>query len=406
MNPCILADDLSGALEAGAAFRARGWRVVLPLSEDADRGAENRESTLEVITTESRNLTPEGAAAAVRDAVRNARSSGMRPIFKKIDSTMRGPIGSELSAVLAEIQPPLTVFCPANPAAGRTVSDGRVLVDGRPLSETAFRNDPFWPSEHSQVSGILESRGIRPTTHLSIRELRQGRAGKVFEALLPVARDPVLVTADAEESDDLIALVLAGREAARDVLLVGSGGMAIALAECMGQPRQPVSELPRPAIKSLVVLCGSRHPASRNQLEFLENHARVRVLGHQVGATETDRTAEAVVQAVTEHGVCGVGFSIPPTSQPNSARLLAEVGVLAKAINDRCAVDAFFLTGGETAWSACRSLEGKKLEVLGEFGAGIVASNLQTGAGLPRLILSKPGGFGGEDAMAAVWMNR
>jgi len=39
MKDYLLADDLSGALEAGAAFRARGWRVTLSLDPDAGTGA-------------------------------------------------------------------------------------------------------------------------------------------------------------------------------------------------------------------------------------------------------------------------------------------------------------------------------------------------------------------------------
>mgnify|MGYP006149196131 CR=1 FL=1 len=38
-----------------------------------------------------------------------------------VHAEVRGPIGAELAVVLAELKPPLVVFCPANPAAGRTV---------------------------------------------------------------------------------------------------------------------------------------------------------------------------------------------------------------------------------------------------------------------------------------------
>src|SRR5215813_14063737 len=88
MDVTIVADDLTGACDTGALFAGRGpvSIVVAPNLPDVD---------LEVVTldTETRALSDDDAAAAMRRvgaalAPRLARSA----LFKKIDSTFRGPV--------------------------------------------------------------------------------------------------------------------------------------------------------------------------------------------------------------------------------------------------------------------------------------------------------------------------
>src|SRR5262245_34515428 len=116
----FVADDLSGALDAAGAFHRAGRRVKIVLSLEAWRGEADPEEVV-AVTTETRNARPAEAAAAVARAIEHGRARGGRLVYKKIDSTLRGPVAAELGALAAAMPEARILFAPANPAVGRTV---------------------------------------------------------------------------------------------------------------------------------------------------------------------------------------------------------------------------------------------------------------------------------------------
>ena len=76
MSDWFLADDLSGALDAGAAFHAAGRRVRLV--EATDDWWPGTEGEIVGVNTESRNLPPAAAAARVAATLAHASARGAR----------------------------------------------------------------------------------------------------------------------------------------------------------------------------------------------------------------------------------------------------------------------------------------------------------------------------------------
>jgi uncharacterized protein YgbK (DUF1537 family) len=211
----VLADDATGALEMGALLAP----CTVWLGVAAPSG---------VIDTESRHLSAEAATERMR-ALLAVVPPGTR-IFKKIDSTLRGPIAAELAVLAAAFPDRRMIVCPAYPQLGRTVRHGKLLVDGVPVNETDFARDPRWP---------------------------------VADATIPWQE-----VQDAETDDDLARIANACD--ARDIA-VGSGG----LARWVLTPRGPVlAEVPRG--RRWLVVCGSLHPVSLRQA------ARARAIGVEV----------------------------------------------------------------------------------------------------------------------------
>ena len=79
----------------------------------------------------------------------HALSRSVDRLFLKIDSTARGSIDGQVAGALTawQVDHPdaVAVICPAFPDLGRTVLDGRVLVNGQPVHETAAAADPVTP---------------------------------------------------------------------------------------------------------------------------------------------------------------------------------------------------------------------------------------------------------------------
>jgi uncharacterized protein YgbK (DUF1537 family) len=139
-----LADDLTGALETGAAFAACGLRAVVAT-------AWREFEPVLVIDTESRHLPADEAARRVREVLRGRAA---RLIYKKTDSTLRGNIAAELAAVRESYPGSTVLYAPAYPALGRTVRGGRLHVHGVPVHRTAFAQDPLEPVRESSAASL------------------------------------------------------------------------------------------------------------------------------------------------------------------------------------------------------------------------------------------------------------
>src|SRR5947207_7783754 len=122
----IIADDLTGACDTGALFAARGPVPVTVWPDPAPR------APVGVVDTESRALAPADAARRVSAVARNVARTRL---FKKIDSTLRGPIGAELDALLrASTSSTGALVCPALPSEHRVVVERVLTVRAVPVA--------------------------------------------------------------------------------------------------------------------------------------------------------------------------------------------------------------------------------------------------------------------------------
>jgi uncharacterized protein YgbK (DUF1537 family) len=193
----IVADDLTGACDTGALFAARGPVPVTVWPDPALR------APVSVVDTESRALAPADAARRVTGVARNVARTRF---FKKIDSTLRGPIGAELDALLRASSTAGALVCPALPAEHRVVVERVLTVGAVPVAETPFAEDPTFPraSGSSNVVDLLRPQLDRPLAWIPLGRVREG--GSPLTARLGRLAGMVIV-ADAETDADLDALV-------------------------------------------------------------------------------------------------------------------------------------------------------------------------------------------------------
>jgi uncharacterized protein YgbK (DUF1537 family) len=381
----LLADDLSGALEAAAAFRAHGWRVSVPL-----RTAPPLPGWLTMHSTETRNRRPAAAAVAVARLLRAERRRGARLLFKKIDSTLRGPVAAEITAVLDTLDPPLVVVCPANPAVGRTVRDGVLRVHGVPVAETEFARDPGWPVTRSDVAGWLEAGGV-----------------PVVAGRLNAATRGVFV-ADAATTEDLRRVVAAARAVTPEAVFVGSGALASAVAETVPLPAgwpyagaDATTALPRPVL----VLCGSKHPLSRRQVERVPAVAGwplILVDDTSGGVADAARTIGA---ALAGQGGVAV-LALVAGFRPSRVAPLRQLWATLEAVCATAVPASLVITGGETAHLMCRHLGIRALEPWTQFEPGLVGCHPSGGPAGLRCLVTKPGGFGDDDTWVRLLASR
>jgi len=234
----LIADDLTGACDAAIHFAMRGYRTVVsiePAPDDCD-------ADVLAISTESRGFDRDELRGVFADLGRaewggprnmpscretgsgNARESKkkadreVRPtgptdnrptgiqaaahFFKKIDSTLRGNVGAEVSLAAEAFGCDAALITPAFPAMGRTVDSGFLRVAGAGFAPIGMI--AYWREQ-----------GLCGCAHLPVREVAAAlEAGTRF------------VSADAASDSDLDAIAAAGLASARRILWAGSAGLA------------------------------------------------------------------------------------------------------------------------------------------------------------------------------------
>ena len=116
----VIADDLTGALDATAPFAARGIATVVALDPEGLGAALASGADVVGVSTNSRESSPGAARDAVAACM--ARLPAGLPIFKKVDSRLKGNIAAELDAIPFR----RALVVPAIPEFGRWVQNGRL----------------------------------------------------------------------------------------------------------------------------------------------------------------------------------------------------------------------------------------------------------------------------------------
>lgn len=116
----VIADDLTGALDASAPFAERGLSTAVAINSNGLGEALASGAEVVGVSTDSRDLSPDAARQAVADCL--ARLPVGTRIFKKIDSRLKGNIVSELDALRFD----RALVVPAIPAFGRWVRKGQL----------------------------------------------------------------------------------------------------------------------------------------------------------------------------------------------------------------------------------------------------------------------------------------
>jgi D-threonate/D-erythronate kinase len=331
----LIADDLSGACDSAVAFITHGFSACVVLADAQLPGV-----TCELVaySTETRDAQEQDATAKVAAACRLFQRCGPPVLFKKIDSTLRGPWAAELATVMQTLGAEKAILNPAFPEQGRVVENGEVLVVGLGGDRPAAARIPNLPGVEVSDAGT--------------------RA----------------------ELDALVKRVFKGREIP---LICGSGGIALSVAAVLAQRlgRNLVAS-PKPELKfgSPLLLIGTDHPVTQQQVLHLRNGGRVemqslhsldRCTGKRPVLVNVDWQARLDFRSL-EHAIGSGRFG------------------------------ALILSGGSTARTVLEALGAGRIDLLGQFGPGLPWGQIRGGVAGGLLLSVKSGGFGRNDTLEMI----
>lgn len=370
----VVADDLTGAAEVAAFVGTplEPARIRWPAPGTTWDGAAPRL----VIDTESRNLAPDAAyerLASIARSLPSERRSGF--VFKKVDSTLRGPIRAELTAWSDATDAGPVIAAPAYPQMGRTTRQGVQYLHGVPVAEGPAGDDPLAPVRDSAVGSALPT-GDCVVVPAPGRDDPDGLA----ERLRRHRDEGRHVVVDAESDADLQVLASALR-LLPPRWVVGTGGLARHLWPQCAPLAAPTLQGP------VVVIVGSHHPSARAQLAQLEAaHPCVRVTErHPAGLTERH---DAVWVLTTPADRID-----PATAVRALEDQLKEVIALGRP-------HAVVMTGGATALHVLMRVGADALDVVGELVPGVPMGRIVGGLWADTVLATKAGGFGAPSLLA------
>ncbi|MGE5855892.1 MAG: four-carbon acid sugar kinase family protein, partial [Syntrophaceae bacterium] len=172
----VIADDLTGANDTGVQFAKQGLKTIVLMYVPA-APSELDEDVL-VVDTQSRALSPTEAYRKVTEtALLFKNRDQFQTLYKKIDSTLRGNLGTEIDAIMDACGLELAIVAPAFPANGRMTVGGCHFLGNAPLEATEISRDPLCPVTESHIPTLMAKQTKREVGHVGIKNVLAGAEG-------------------------------------------------------------------------------------------------------------------------------------------------------------------------------------------------------------------------------------
>lgn len=386
MKAVIIADDLTGAMDAAAPFARRGLATrVVGNAADIDAALKGSADVISV-NADTRHLAPDAAAQITAECV--SRVARLKPgiLFKKIDSTLRGNVAVETAAAIRAAKRPHAIVTPAMPGQGRTLVDGQVYVHGVLLRDTAIGQDQL----NAPPTGALDDILRAADPGLPVRRVN---AHATFT-------QPGMDVVDCCDEADLRAVAVAVLPIAGDAVVVGAGGLAQALADTAFGAAAPFPE-PAPDDGAIIFVIGSRTPEAARQVERLTQvFATACVMIDVTPGTDLADLADGALARAKEAAV--IVIRVAPQAETGDANHVAHtLAVAATDLLDQVPSSVMAMTGGDTAIAVLSHLGGTAIDVEGEVEPGIVYGSVDLHGHRLR-VLTKAGAFGDDDLFVTI----
>jgi D-threonate/D-erythronate kinase len=342
----IIADDLTGALDTASPFACRGARTYCFTEPDAISVDTAPNAEIISVSTNSRHMPPELAAATVKAAARIIKALSPDIVLKKVDSRLNGNVAVECDVVATVFGQHNLLVVPAAPDIGRFVIDGAV-----------------------QGAGVTPSIPVATVLANSVHHIN--------------CPD---VPSQAIMQDIALSFLLK-----RDAMPVCSRGFAMALAACL---------FPDAVAENIVlaqpwlIAIGSRDPVTAAQRVALCDSAQF------VCREAPDGMVERPVplsQALLLH--CSGAQRL---DSETVARVFAQD--VQRAMT-KLQPGTLLCSGGDTARAVLQAFAENCLHVLGEAAPGLPVSRIKLD-GRDVIFISKSGGFGKPSTLLDVFADQ
>ncbi|MFI5159203.1 MAG: four-carbon acid sugar kinase family protein [Sphingobacteriales bacterium] len=378
----VIADDLTGAAELGGLGLRYGLTIEIVTTINKASKAD-----LLIIATDTRSMSEANALQVMESVTASIKNIDPEIIFKKVDSVLRGYVVSEINVHLQQLGLEKALLVPANPAFGRTLTNGKYFINNELIHLTSFAHDPEFPVTSSEVHHML--RVDKDDLFIAKCDAEIPEQGiTVGESLTP---------------DDLRQWI---NKADKNTLLAGGAGLFISLLESLRQKTEAgkySTEVETPAL----FVCGSTYDKSRRSIKkILDSGGPVSympldiVLSVNPSDALFDDWADEIVSLLKNHqkAIIAIDVSTTEAHTITAAGLRIKKAIVVEKVFKRIAIKELLVEGGSTAAAIINRLNFDRFFPIGELGPGVIKMKVDA---VDDLFLTlKPGSY---DWPAYIW---
>ena len=254
----VIADDLTGSNATCSLFKKIGLRAASILKLQGDI---NYDVDVISYSTASRGLDKEEAYKKVSEATKILKNKDVLVYNKRIDSTLRGNIGTEINAMLDNLEDDrIAVVVPAYPDSGRIVVNKTMLVNGVLLENSDAGKDPKTPIKTSCVESLIQ-KGIKySSTYFTLSDIEQPIEEIVKKIQEAIKKSRVLIF-DAVNNEDIIKISKAIINSDINIVTVDPGPFTLYYSKEL----QKKNHLE----KKILMVIGSVTATTKKQIEYI-----------------------------------------------------------------------------------------------------------------------------------------
>ncbi len=410
----VIADDLTGANDTGVQFIRKKLKCTV-ITKPENMAGTIKESDVVIVDTESRSDSREDAYRKAFKTGKISISHNFKYVYKKIDSTMRGNLGAEISGLMDSMEFREAVLAPALPVYGRTTRNGYVYVNGSLLEETETARDPKTPVFNSYIPDIISQQCDKKTAVISIEDVRKGKVFLMNRIREEQKNGAAVVIADAIDEKDLDTLASAVVSLDKKILFVGSTGFARHLSEHFKIREKKKPNIVIAGSVSQTTMSQLNHTIANTDISVIDtvtekilskrrNQEKARIL--KIVKEDTGKGKNIIIRSAATREVVDQSFETGRNYNLDSFKVSESIasflGEIARDIIQGVEINGVLITGGDIAIKTSRCLLASGIIINGEILPGIPYGQF-TDEHLKNIkIATKAGGFGEENAVTEI----
>jgi len=403
----IIADDLTGAIEAGVQLSKQKVSSKVILNTDTEMSSILNDNKINavIINTKSRHLVPAKAANKVNRVIKQAKKSNIKYFYKKTDSTLRGNLGAELEAFIRGTNQLILPFIPAHPNLKRVTRKGNQYIGETLLHQTAFAKDPLEPVKSSFIPDILKQQ-----TDIEIC-IADGK--EILNSSKSDAENEKIIVFDCESETDYKKIGDKILQYGWQKAIAGTAGFVKILPQIL---QLESSEITYKNLKGPILLInGSLNNTSLQQvINANKNGITTFSLSKYLHSDTAETIAyyKHIIRKIKREFETGNDVIINTSDLNHQVRkhnynkrhfhsISIQIGLIVSNILNEIPFKTLCVFGGDTLTGILNKIECNSIEPKSEIISGVALALIDSRIGKIHLI-SKPGGYGKKDVILQI----
>ena len=416
----VIADDLTGANDTGVQFAKKRYNTIVSIF-DKSSVLQSVPGDLDVfvIDTETRGLEDKIARKKLKSILEKINIKKKDVVYKKVDSTLRGNIGSELEEIMMILNRDICIFSPSYPSYQRITVGGYLIVDHKPLELSEYSYGNSKRVEDSFIPFLLKAQTNVPVGKIDLKDVTKGQKIILSKINELYQKGNKIIVIDSTSEQHLADIFSSGLKFDGSVLFSGSAGLANHFPKMYNKNENLKIKI-EDNRGPVIVVAGSRNSIMEEQINYLRNRlnfTELKIDLEQIFSNK-DRILESYVTKCIK-GIKGNQDLVIHTDaiyneeKSINKKLMLKYnlsfrelevkiknffGELTSKIIENSYTRNLILTGGDIALGVCKELNIYNLHILDELLPGIPL-NIANYKNYSLNIITKAGGFGKKDTL-------